>query len=105
MTKHSSNPDNPEQTNGGARAAVQQRPPKSPPQVPAAYAVIRKIRKDHGIHVVLGYFVVGGGLYTTELKAAAAVTAGENAEFEPFSDEDATKISRFVAEQGTTQSG
>ena len=96
---------NPEPTNGGAKAAVQQKPRKSPPQAPAAYAVIRKIRKDHGIHPLLECFVVSGGLYTTELKKAAAVTAGENAEFEPFSDEDATKISRFVAEQKDKESG
>lgn len=71
---------------------------KLPVAVPSDVAVIQTRRAPSGHHPQLGH-VIEGGVYTAALRVAAELTAGDNAEFVPFNDDEAAKIKRYAERQ------
>ena len=73
-----------------------------PLPVPQDAVVLQKVRGPNGVHPRVGQAIIGR-LYTVPPAIAAEMTAGESAEFVPWTDGDADKIRKHLANRGAQQ--
>ncbi len=73
---------------------------KRPVALPKAAVLIQKVAGQVGTHPKFGLVVIGS-VVTTSVNAAVEWVTGPAAEFAPFREEDATQITKHLADQET----